>query len=211
MNQDFKELMEKYERELMELRRHAVTVATAPVETEVQNQPDEAPASPTNTEMPPMMDGDNFQGNISQEKNAGDITPPPPPPITDGNFALLQVRVTAANEAIPIPNALVTISRETDGEPTLEQVRLTGISGLTEPVLLPATDPSLTLNPSAGDIPLITYEIQIAAPGYYRVRNNGVPLYGGIATVLPVTMIPLPEFEEEDTTELEFNTPRNNL
>ncbi len=209
MNQDFKELMEKYERELMELRRHAVQAVSVETEPEPLNRSEETPATVPNAEMPPMTEDDNFQGNISQEKNAGGY--PPVPPVTDGNFASLQVRVTAANEAIPIPNALVTISRETDGEPVLEQVRLTGISGLTEPVLLPATDPALTMNPSNESIPLITYEIQIAAPGYYRVRNNGVPLYGGIATVLPVTMIPLPEFEEENATELEFNTPRNNL
>lgn len=210
MNQDFKELMEKYERELMELRRHAVTAAAVPTEPELLNQPEQTTPTVSAPKTPPMTEDDNFQGNISQEKNAGGY-PPPPPPMTDGNFASLQVRVTAANEAIPIPNALVTISRETESGPVLEQVRLTGISGLTEPVLLPATDPALTLHPSNEAIPLITYEIQIAAPGYYRVRNNGVPLYGGIATVLPVTMIPLPEFEEENATELEFNTPRNNL
>lgn len=211
MNQDFKELMEKYERELMELRRHAVTAAAVPAEPEPPNQPEETPPTASATGTAPIPDSDNFQGNISQEKNAGGYPPPPPPPVTDGNFALLQVRVTAANEAIPISNALVTISRETESGPTLEQVRLTGISGLTEPVLLPATDPSLTMSPSNEDIALVTYEIQIAAPGYYRVRNNDVPLYGGIATVLPVTMIPLPEFEEADATELEFSTPRNNL
>ena len=124
--------------------------------------------------------------------------------------ASLQVRVTAANHAIPIANAVVTISRDDieDGKPL--HVLLTDISGLTQPVTLPATDPALTQQPE-DNIPLITYDIQITAPGYFSVRNSGVPLFGGIPTVQPVAMIPLPEFEDQNLTELQFPVPRNNL
>lgn len=185
MNEDFRRMMEQYEQELLRLRQQAIPVVVP--------------------EMPP--EADNFQGNISQEENAGDYAPPTEDTAFTASF---QVRVTAANEAIPIPNALVIISRETDGEPVVQQILLTDSSGLTEPVLLPATDPALTMQP-ADNIPLATYEIQVSAPDYYRVRNSGVPLYGGIKTVLPVSMIPLPEFEDPDATELEFTVPRNNL
>ena len=124
--------------------------------------------------------------------------------------ASFQVRTTAANEALPIANALVVVSRETADGPVVQNIQLTDISGLTEPILLPATDPSLTMQP-ADNIPLVTYEVQVSAPGYFRVQNNGIPLYGGIKTVLPVTMIPLPEFEDQDATTLEYTVPRNNL
>ncbi len=190
MNEDFRRMMERYEQELLRLRQQAIPVAAAPM---------------TVSEMPP--EADNFQGNITQEKNSGDYAST----MENAAFtASFQVRVTTANEATPIPNALVVISRETEGEPEVQQILLTDSSGLTEPVLLPATDPALTMQP-ADNIPLVTYEIQISAPDYYRVRNNGVPLYGGIKTVLPVSMIPLPEFEDPDATELEFTVPRNNL
>lgn len=178
---DLKTLMEKYEQELLRLKQHAIPVA-APV-------PAPSPADPITPTTDPL----------------------PQSVARTAFFAPLQVRVTAANEAIPIPSALVTISRETESGPILEQIRLTDNSGLTESVMLPATDPALTLQPESESIPLITYEIQISAPGYYRVRNTGIPLYGGIPTVLPVSMIPLPEFEDPDAGELEFDTPRNNL
>lgn len=123
--------------------------------------------------------------------------------------APLQVRVTAANEAIPIADALVIISRENGNDRTVVKTALTDRSGLTELMVLPATDPSLTLQPE-NNIPLITYEIQVAAPGYYRIRNSGIPLYGGVTTTLPISMVPLPEFEAPEA-ELDFNVPRNNL
>ena len=122
--------------------------------------------------------------------------------------AAFQVRVTAANEALPIAGALVIVRSETSEGPVLERTLLTGVSGLTEPIVLPATDPSLTLSPENKFVP-ITYEVDISAPSYYRVRNSGIPLYGGIDTVLPVSLVPLPEFESGD--ELTFTTPRNDL
>ena len=127
------------------------------------------------------------------------------PPKSSASF---QVRVTAANEAIPLADALVIIRRESDNE--IVSTMVTGISGLTDTVTLPATDPALTLQPTTAFTP-ITYDVQVAAPGYYRVRNTGIPLYGGIKTLLPISMIPLPEFEDPDARELSFDTPRNEL
>jgi hypothetical protein len=166
MNHDLRAMMERYEKELFELRQQAVPVMTQPQE-------------------------------------------PTPSPAPFFATAPLQIRVTAANEAIPIPNALVVISRENGTERTVVKTVLTGNSGTTEPLLLPATDPALTLKPET-DIPLVTYEIQVSAPGYYRIRSSGIPLYGGVPSVVPLTMIPLPEFKEPEA-ELDYEVPRNNL
>ncbi len=137
-------------------------------------------------------------------------TPPEPETQNDTFTAALQVHVTTAKEALPIPNALVVIRRQTEGQPEVAQIRLTDISGLTEPVILPATDPSLTLQPQT-DVPLVLYEIDTSAPGYYRVRNSDVPLFGGIPTIQPVSLVPLPEFDESENPELIFRVPRNTL
>ncbi len=166
MNHDLRAMMERYEQELLELKKQAIPVVAAP----------QVPTPPTT----PFF-----------------ATAP------------LQVRVTAANEAVPIPNALVVVSRENGNDRTVVKTALTGISGTTEPLLLPATDPSLTLQPET-DIPLVTYEIQVSAPGYYRIRSSGIPLYGGVPSVVPLTMIPLPEFEEPES-QLDYEVPRNNL
>lgn len=129
----------------------------------------------------------------------------------NGNLseATLQVRVTAANGAIPISGAVVTISHDDTATKPLH-VLLTDISGLTVPVSLLATDPVLTQQPEE-NLSLVTYDILVTAPGYFSVRNSGVPLFGGIPTVQPVSMIPLPEFESPDTKELRFSVPKNNL
>ncbi len=134
----------------------------------------------------------------------------PTPQDDTAHTTTLQVRVSAANEAIAIAGAVVTVSRETVNGLRVPQVRITDTSGLTEPILLPATDPALTLQP-AEDIPLVTYQIDVAADGYYRAQSSGVPLYGGVPTVLPLSLIPLPEFEGSDAPPREYPIPRNNL
>lgn len=163
-----------------------------------------------NNDLRSMMERYEQELLLLRQQAVPTAAPPAPTEPNEAFTASFQVRTTAANEALPIANALVVVSRETAEGPVVESVQLTGISGLTEPILLPATDPSLTMQP-AENIPLVTYEVQVSAPGYFRVQNNGIPLYGGIKTVLPVTMIPLPEFEDQDATTLEYTVPRNNL
>lgn len=135
--------------------------------------------------------------------------PSEPPASEPQNFtAPLTVRVTAANEAIPVADALVTVTRQENGETITEATRLTNQSGLTEPIILSAVDPSLTLQPGTV-IPPIVHEVTVSAPQYYRMRISDIPLYGGIPTELPVALIPLPEFSDGD--ELQFDTPPINL
>lgn len=122
--------------------------------------------------------------------------------------APLQVRVTAADEAIPIEGALVVVTRMQNGEPVVEAVRLTNESGLTEPILLSAADPSATLQPNTV-VRAIVHNVTVSAPDYRRVTLSNVPLYGGIPTELPVSMVPLPEFVE--SSDVEYDTPSPNL
>ncbi len=146
--------------------------------------------------------------------------PPPPPadpvqsvtPTARQNSftAPLKVRVTSANGAVPIPDALVIVTREENGETIVEAPRITDSSGLTEPILLPAVDPALTLQPG-NDIPRIVYEVTVAAPDHYRARLSDLPLYGGIPTELPVSLIPLPEFDNSPEQEIQYTTPPINL
>lgn len=142
-------------------------------------------------------------------------TPPPvqttPPPAPPTPFtAPLTIRATSANEAVPIPDALVVITREENGETIVEASRITNDSGLTEPVILPAVDPALTLQPGK-NIPRIVYEVTVAAPDHYRARISDIPLYGGIPAELPVSLVPLPEFANDPQQEIRYTTPPINL
>ena len=55
-------------------------------------------------------------------------------------------------------------------------------------------DSALTMEPGIPS-PYTSYNIQAAAPGYFRVLNVNAPIYGGNTAVQPVQMIPIPEFE----------------
>jgi hypothetical protein len=79
---------------------------------------------------------------------------------------------------------------------------------LTEPIVLAAADPASTLIPNA-TVTAVVHEITVSAPDYRRVVLSNVPLYGGIPTELPVTMVPLPEFTE--SADITYNTPSPNL
>lgn len=163
---------------------------------------------------------------LRMQQRAGNSPPPPVPPTTPAPppspqptppsapptvfTAPLTVRVTSANGAIPIPDALVIITREENGETVVEASRITNNSGLAEPVILPAVDPALTLQPG-NDIPRIVYEVTVAAPDHYRARISDIPLYGGIPTELPVSLVPLPEFADDPQQETRYVTPPINL
>lgn len=177
---DFRSMMEQYNQELLRMQQRAAGQA-----------PPQRPA-PT----PPPSDPNPT---------------PPPAPVSSSSFtAPLQVRVTSANGAIPIPDALVIITREENGETIVEASRITNDSGLAEPVILPAVDPALTLQPG-NNIPRIVYDVSVSAPAHYRAVVTDIPLYGGIPTELPMSLVPLPEFADDPEQEIRYNTPPINL
>lgn len=182
--------------------------------------------------LPPAEDLEEPEGRISrqlplnelrEQQEARNITPPMTgrgpqiyepetqyPGATD--LASLQVQTFTAREALPVQGALVTItsSHPINGD-ELQYVVVTDQNGFTPPVVVPATDRNLTLSPSASAIPITSYDILVAAPGFFRVRNQNVPVYGGIAAVQPVEMIPIPEMGDDSQERIYENTPPQNL
>lgn len=184
-SRDLPSLMEKYRNELLQLKKQA---SVPPVPKSPAAPLQETPAAPTpETPAAPAPE-----------------TPVAPAPVSTAFTAPLQVRVSSANEAIPVADALVNIYRV--GDSTAIATRTTNQSGLTEPVSLPAVDPALTLQPNTV-IPSVLYNVTISAPAHYRTVVRDIPLYGGIPTLLPVSLIPLPEFVEDGSRELEYDTP----
>ena len=187
---DFRAQIARYEQELLRLQQAAIPVQAMPQPPAPQPaEPQASPLQPTESQTPP---------------------PQPTIPPKTAFTAPLQVRVSAASDAMPIPGAVVVISSQSSDGLLPEQTLITDNSGLTEPVLLPAIDPALTLQPNSSIAPVI-YEVTVSVPGYYRVRTVGIPLYGGIPTQLPVVLIPLPEFADGSGEELRFSTPPMNL
>ena len=137
--------------------------------------------------------GDSGQtSSIPGEGNplSGYIPPAPP----DTGIAPLRVWVTTARQAIPIEGARVVITKEGGGENQLVKILTTNQDGSTATVDLPAVPAEYSQKPGYPH-PYTLYTIEISKPGYFTIRNNHVPLYGGITTVQPADLIPLPEEE----------------
>ncbi len=119
-----------------------------------------------------------------------DYIPPAPP---ETGIAQLRVWVTTARQAVPIEGARVVITKEDgEGEGQLIKILTTNQDGNTATVDLPAVPAEYSQKPGYAH-PYTLYAIQISKPGYFTVQNNHVPLYGGISTIQPVDMTPLPE------------------
>ncbi len=139
-----------------------------------------------------MMEGMRPDGNEMDITNSAPrIIPVETAYPPENDLATLQVRVYKARGAVPIQNAVVTITGK-NPENDLQYVALTDANGFSPPVVLPAVDRKLTLQPSE-NIPVTTYDVLVVAPGYFRVRNRNVPVYGGTSAIQPVELIPLPE------------------
>lgn len=103
----------------------------------------------------------------------------------------LRVRVSSANNAIPVPEATVMIFADNDdgeGGVTLFSM-LTDSSGVTDTVSVPAPGKSASLTPGAKK-PYATINIRVTRDGFYPVENVGVPIFDGILSEQNVNLIP---------------------
>lgn len=112
-------------------------------------------------------------------------------PVYDA-IGYLQVHTMAANQSIPVPDALVIVTQTVDGNEEIVALGETDWSGNTATWPLPAPDPQQFEQSDTLASPAF-YTVRTIADGYTVVRNLEVPLYGGIKDVQAVNMIPLPE------------------
>lgn len=103
----------------------------------------------------------------------------------------LTVRVTAADNALPIEGATVTVTSGRGDKTILISTQTTGKSGETVRIELPA--PSRELSQAPGNKNTYAkYNVRIDYPGYYTVENIDVPVFDGQLSIQPTQMIPLP-------------------
>ncbi len=128
----------------------------------------------------------------------------------DTDTAFLVVQVFSANEAIPISDAYVTVTRERNGEEVLIHFALTDESGKTPVMELPALPAELS-EESGNPHPYVSYNIRTDHQGYYSVKNVNVPVFGGITSIQPVEMVPVPEKEDDNREMLVMESQAPNL
>ena len=111
----------------------------------------------------------------------------------DQNYGKLVVRASAASGAIPVSGATVIIRASANTQPLVTlAVLVTDESGLTEPVSVPTPPISESLSPG-GKQPFAEISTEVSAEGYITASNINIPIYPGITSVQPVTLVPLPE------------------
>ena len=133
----------------------------------------------------------NTDTDIPGESNPlSDYIPPAAP---ETGIAHLRIWVTTARQAVPIEGARVVVTKEgDDGGQSLVKVLTTNQDGNTATIDLPAVAAQYSQTPGF-DHPYTTYTIEISKPGYFTIKNTHVPLYGGITSIQPADLIPLPE------------------
>ena len=113
----------------------------------------------------------------------------------DLNYGRLVVRVSAASGAVPVSGATVVIRSSQSTPPITTLATLTtDESGLTEPILILTPPLSESLSPG-GKQPFTEISTEVSAGGYVTSSNINIPIYPGITSVQPVTLIPLPDSE----------------
>lgn len=103
----------------------------------------------------------------------------------------LTVRVTAADNALPIEGATVTITSGRGDNTVLINTQTTGRSGETERIELSAPPKELSQTPG-NENTYAKYNVRVDFPGYYTVENIDVPVFDGQMSIQPTQMIPLP-------------------
>ncbi|MBQ4324760.1 MAG: hypothetical protein IJC29_03100 [Clostridia bacterium] len=123
-------------------------------------------------------------------------------PRANGALGYLIVEASTAENALPIPGALVTVTSPPGTGSTALSVE-TDISGRTERLVLGTVDRALSEVP--GNVhPYTTYDITVVAEGYYPFYAREVPIFSGVTTLQPAALIALSSFESERVF------PRNN-
>lgn len=114
--------------------------------------------------------------------------------MTEEGKGYLRIRVWTADGALPVENAIVTISDyngEESGGEILYSLR-TDNGGLTQVVFLPAPPKSNSQHPGETP-PYSLYTVAVSKEGYYTVENVGVMVFDGVVAIQPVNLIPFSE------------------
>ena len=116
--------------------------------------------------------------------------------LTDGT-AELRVLVTTALGALPLENAIVSVSTAPDdtGMRTLLYSVTTDSGGMTPVMVLNS------LSPGSGP-PFAVYTVEISAEGYTPLTALHIAMFSGVPTMLPVALTPLAENQSFAQTDL---------
>ena len=103
----------------------------------------------------------------------------------------LQVFVRTAGESLPVGDARVLVEGS-----SVERTLTTDRSGRTERIPLPAPAPQNSTS-SGRENPFALYRVTVEKEGFYRQVTENVPVFAGVGSLQPVTLIGLAEYGSE--------------
>lgn len=121
----------------------------------------------------------------------------------------LVVSVSTAKDALPLENALVTVSSVGDPNELLFTTSTNG-SGQTPPLPLPAPPMENSLEPGSA-YPYARYAVSVDMDGYQPVTTSELTVFAGTVATLPVQLIPLEEFQPLPAAPENRPLPNHNL
>lgn len=202
-NLDFQQLMEKYNRELLEMQKKSKPLdepmpepSPGPLPVEPPQEPEPVPEQPEEPQQPKSNEPvynhnirlDNEFVSPRNETRTIQISPSESP---EDSIGRLQVQVYVSDRAEPVQNALVVVaaSDRIDAEPI---TFYTNNSGETPVIELPTVSASLSQQPEDFR-PYSSYDVTVSSDGYFTIQSRHLPVFEGQVSILPVQMIPLPE------------------
>ena len=103
------------------------------------------------------------------------------------------VRVTLANESLPVTDAVVTATMGEEENKKLLGVRKTNENGQTSEIFVDTPDIEYSLEPENQVIPFASVDLKIEHPSVYTVIIKNVQVFSGNQSVVNVSLIPLPD------------------
>ena len=108
------------------------------------------------------------------------------------HYGFLQVFVRTARDSLPVTSAEVLVE-----SPTLSRGLITDRSGRTEIIPLPTPSASGSLSADGKD-PFALYRVTVKKEGFYPQTTENVPVFAGITSLQPITLIGRAEYESAD-------------
>ncbi len=193
MTESFEEMKARFLRQMQQMHKDAPEQTAIPkAETvQVSAQPPaereaaEADLQPSNAKKEPSS------AVMSDVQNPQPIQPKPSPDREpeDTGLGYITIWAVTADEALPVPNAEIVITRVIDGKRTLQAAGITDQSGRTQPFALPTPSASMSQSPN-NPAPFARYDLSVRADGFAHVMYTNIPVFDGIQSVQRANLVP---------------------
>ncbi len=178
---DFKDMMERYEKEMRRLFEQQARPAMVNVEQSVEEKEPLTEPVPVPVPVPakPVLEEKEEQA-LPQNEQMGSLL----------------VEVTTAKGAVPLSGVTVVIDRidkkDEKGRKELIKIEHTGADGRTKPIMIETVSKDLSLTPGNID-PFATVYVSAQINNFEPARNRPVDIFMGEESILKIDLVPKPE------------------